>query len=53
MIKDGVSLVNYYSTECESDYFDDGRWGNGAGIEMFEWQNLTDETPGVKAEAIK
>ena len=53
MIKDGVSLVNYYSTECEQNYFDDGRWGAGAGMEMFEWQNLTDNTPGAKAEAIK
>lgn len=53
MIKDGVSLVNYYSTECEQNFFDDGRWGAGAGMEMFEWQNLTDETPGAKAEAIK
>lgn len=49
----GVDMVNYYSTECEQDYFNSGQWGAGAGIEMFKWDECYDETPGAKCNAVK
>lgn len=53
MMKIGVDFVNYYSTECEGNYFGAGNWDSGAGFEMFHWNDCTDTTPGAKAEAIK
>ena len=32
MMSIGIDFVNYYSTECESNYFDAGQWGTGAGL---------------------
>lgn len=49
----GIDMVNYYSTECESDYFSSGRYGAGAGFEMFHWNDCKDETPGAKVAAIE
>lgn len=53
MMAMGVDFVNYYSTECEGNYFGAGMWDSGAGFEMFHWDDCTDNTPGAKAEAIK
>lgn len=53
MMSIGIDFVNYYSTECESNYFDAGQWGTGAGFEMFHWDDCKDTTPGAKAAAIK
>jgi len=44
----GFNQINYYSTECENNYFDASRWGTGAGFEMFHWKDISDTTPGVK-----
>lgn len=49
----GFNQVNYYSTECEADFFDDGKWGTGPGLEMFHWNDCTDTTPGAKYDAIE
>ncbi len=53
MMSMGIDFVNYYSTECESNYFGAGNWDSGAGFEMFHWNDCDDPTPGAKAEAIK
>ncbi len=53
MLKTGVDLMHYYSTECEANYFGAGLWDQGAGFEMWEWRNLTDNTPGAKYAAIE
>lgn len=53
MMAAGIDLCNYYSAECESNWFDTGQYGAGAGLEMFKWQKLTDSTPGAKVNAIK
>ena len=53
MMAMGIDMANYYSTECESNYFDNGQWGQGAGLEMFHWKDCTDDSPGAKVEAIK
>lgn len=53
MMDMGVDMVNYYSTECENNYFDAGQWGQGAGFEMFHWNDCQDMTPGARVEAIK
>ena len=37
----GFNAFHYYSTENESNWFDEGQWGGGAGYEMFEWDKLT------------
>ena len=34
MMSIGIDFVNYYSTECESNYFDAGQWGTGAGLSL-------------------
>ena len=49
----GVDMVNYYSTECEGNYFGAGKYDSGAGFEMFHWNDCTDDTPGARVEAIK
>lgn len=49
----GVNALHYYSTENESNWFDEGQYGGGGGYEMFEWDKLTDETPGAKELAIR
>lgn len=53
MMAMGVDMVNYYSTECESNYFGAGKYDSGAGFEMFHWNDCQDMTPGARAEAIK
>ena len=53
MMAMGIDFVNYYSTECEGNYFGAGMWDSGAGFEMFHWNDCTDTTPGAKAAAIK
>jgi hypothetical protein len=35
MLKTGVDLMHYYSTECEANYFGAGLWDQGAGFEMW------------------
>lgn len=52
-MEEGIDLINYYSTESETNWFHTGQYGNGAGYEMFEWDKLTDNTPGIKAQQIK
>lgn len=49
----GFDMVNYYSTECENNYFDSSRYGTGPGFEMFHWNDISDTTPGAKAAYIK
>ncbi|MFV0501215.1 MAG: hypothetical protein ACK5MH_06455 [Bacteroidales bacterium] len=49
----GFNAFHYYSTENESNWFDEGQWGGGAGYEMWEWEKLTDDTPGAKITAIE
>jgi len=49
----GVTMLNYYGTECESDFFHTGVYGAGAGTEMFKWQEMTDTTIGAKVDAIE
>ena len=53
MMAMGVDMVNYYSTECEGNYFGAGKYDSGAGFEMFHWNDCTDDTPGARVEAIK
>jgi hypothetical protein len=48
----GIDFVNYYSTECESNYFSTGVWDAGAGFEMFHWNDCVDTTPGAKVAAV-
>lgn len=49
----GIDLCNYYSTECEGNYFGTGKWDTGAGFEMFHWNDEKSDEPGAKVEAIK
>ncbi|WP_343566337.1 fibronectin type III domain-containing protein [Sphingobacterium sp.] len=49
----GYDMCNYYSTECENNYFDNSRYGTGPGFEMFHWNDISDTTPGAKATYIK
>lgn len=49
----GANALHYYSTENEGNWFDEGAYGSGGGYEMFEWDKLTNTTPGAKVEAIK
>ncbi len=49
----GVDMVNYYSTECEGNYFGRGKNDSGAGTEMWHWNDCTDPTPGAKDTAIR
>lgn len=49
----GINAMHYYSTENEGNWFDEGQYGQGGGYEMFEWDKLTDLTPGAKVKAIK
>lgn len=49
----GFDMVNYYSTECESSYFNAGQYGQGPGFEMWHWNDCQDNTPGAKYSAIE
>lgn len=49
----GFDMVNYYSTECESNYFNTGNYGQGPGFEMWHWNDCQDTTPGAKYAAIE
>lgn len=53
LMRIGWDQVNYYSTECESNYFGAGNWDQGAGFEMFHWNDCKETAPGAKAAAIK
>jgi len=37
MMSLGITMLNYYGTECEYDFFGTGVWDAGAGTEMFKW----------------
>ena len=52
MLRLGIDLCNYYSIESDN-YFDDSKYGSGAGFEMFRWNDETDTTPGAKYNAIQ
>lgn len=47
----GIDFINYFSTECDMEYFNVNR--AGAGFEMFHWNDCADTTPGAKTEAVK
>lgn len=49
----GFDMVNYYSTECESNYFNTGKYGQGPGREMWRWDECADITPGARYAAIE
>lgn len=49
----GIDMVNYYSTECEGNYFGKGKYDSGAGTEMWHWNDCKDLTPGAKDTAIR
>lgn len=49
----GFDMVNYYSTECESNYFNTGQWGQGPGFEMWHWDDCGDTSPGARYAAIE
>lgn len=49
----GIDMVNYYSTECEGNYFGTGKWDSGAGFEMFHWKDEASTAPGAKYAAIE
>ena len=49
----GFDMVNYYSTECESNYFNAGQWGQGPGFEMWHWDDCGDTSPGASYAAIE
>lgn len=48
-----VDMADYYPTECEGNYFETGEYDSGAGFEMFHRNDCTDDTPGVRMEAIR
>lgn len=48
----GVNMLHYYSTECENNWFDISQWGQGAGYEMFEWDKISDNSPGARFNAM-
>lgn len=43
---DGCRYVNYYSTECEGNYFGAGKYDSGAGFEMVPLERLYRRYPG-------
>ena len=45
----GVDMINHYITMSESEWFG----GNGPGLEMFRWDEFTDNTPSAKYNAIQ
>lgn len=49
----GYDLMNYYSTECESNFFRNDKWGQGAGFEMWHWNDEKSIEPGAKYTAIE
>jgi len=49
----GFNQINYYSTECEGNYFGAGRYDSGSGFEMFHWKDIADLTPGKRYDYIE
>ena len=48
MMSLGIDQLNYYATEAEADFWNTGVYGQGAGMGMFHWNDVTDNTPGAK-----
>ena len=45
----GVDMINHYITMSDHEWFG----GNGPGLEMFRWDEFTDNTPNAKYNAIQ